>query len=183
MKPFRWVFRRLCHQGPNVHHQLYPTDSARLPRWRLWATMAGIHLNNGPVACAFRTTCRNCRDHPCLGHLLEHRPCSGSSVPAEAEVAGATILTETTEVVLPDGPTTMTPMETTIDDHFVGLPTGALPGADPPVGDHQVDHPTATLIPGPCHSVIRWGRNEGRLTRSACYRCPLLPPSVRGKLR
>ena len=171
-------------RGPNEHHRPYPTGSARLPRWRLWATMAGIHLNNGPVACAVRTTCRNCRDHPCPDHLLEHHHCSGSSIPAEVEVAEATTLTETTEVVLPVGLTmTMIPLETTIDDRFGGLLAGALPGADPPVGDHRVDHPTATLTSGLCHSVTHWGRNEERRTRSVCYRCPPLLPFVRGKLR
>ena len=184
MKPFRWVFRKLRPQGPSVHHHHYPTDLTRLHRWRLWVTMAGIHLDNGPVACAVRTTCRNCRDHPCPSHLLEHPHRSGSSIPAEAEVVGATTLTETSEVVLPDGPMmTMIPLETTIDDRFVGLLAGALPGADPPVGDHRVDHPMVTLSYGPCHSVTRWDRNERRRTRSACYRCPPSPPFVRGILR
>ena len=58
-----------------------------------------------------------------------------------------TTLTETSEVVLRDGPmVTMIPLETPIDDHFVGLPVGALPGADPLVGGHRVDHPTVTSL-------------------------------------
>ena len=44
----------------------------------------------------------------------------------------ATTLTETSEVVLPDGPTmTMIPLETTIDDRFVGLLAGASRGRTP----------------------------------------------------
>ena len=51
------------------------------------------------------------------------------------EVEEATTTTETSEVVLPDGPImTMITLETTIDDHFVGLLAGDPPGADPPVG-------------------------------------------------
>ena len=48
----------------------------------------------------------------------------------------ATTLTETSEVVLPDGPMmTMIPLETTIDDRFLGLLAGALPpGSGPPGG-------------------------------------------------
>ena len=92
--------------------------------------MAEIHLGNGPVACAVHTTCRNCRDHPCPSHLLEHHQCSGSSIPVEVEAVEAMILTETTEVVLPDGPMmTIIPSETTIDDRIVGILAGALPGA------------------------------------------------------
>ena len=92
--------------------------------------MAEIHLGNGPVACTVHTTCRTCRDHPCPSHLLEHHQCSGSSVPVEVEAVEVMILTEITEVVLPDGPMmTIILVETTIDGRIVGILAGALPGA------------------------------------------------------
>ena len=48
------------------------------------------------------------------------------------EAVEATTLTETTEVVLPDGPMmTIIPLEITIDDRIVGILAGALPGAAP----------------------------------------------------
>ena len=55
---------------------------------------------------------------------------------------------------------------------FRGPPGWGPPGGGPP-----------GLTYGPCRSVTRWDRNERRRTRSACYRCPPLPPFVRGKLR
>ena len=56
----------------------------------------------------------------------------------------ATILTEITEVVPTDGTTTMTSLETAIDDRSVGLPTGTLLGMDPPAEGHRVGRPMAT---------------------------------------